>query len=98
MTLTKENKRLAIILLASSSILLIPLIAMRFTSEVNWKISDFIVAGILLVGAGITLEFILRKIKSAKNRLILILVGLLALLLIWAEFAVGILGSPLAGS
>ncbi len=98
MTLSKESKRLAVILLVSSSILLIPLIAMKFTSEVNWKISDFIVAGILLLGAGASLEFILRKIKSSKNRLILILVVLLALSLIWAELAVGIFGTPFAGS
>lgn len=98
MIITKQNKRLATILISASAVLLIPLLGMLFTNEVNWKIFDFIVAGILLGGTGLTLEFILRKIKTKRNRLFLIIGLFLALILIWTELAVGIFGTVIAGS
>lgn len=79
-------------------ILSIPLIAMQFTKEVNWTISDFLVMGILLFTTVFTIDFVLKKFKTLKSRLILI-VGIVVLLaLVLAELAVGIFGSPLAGS
>lgn len=79
-------------------ILSIPLMAMQFTKEVNWTISDFLVIGILLFTTVFTIGFVLKKVKTLKSRLILI-VGIVVLLaLVWAELAVGIFGSPLAGS
>jgi len=98
MTTSKENKRLLGILLIAVSLLFIPLIAMNFTEEVNWKLGDFLVAGVLLGGASLGLEFILRKTRTKVLKLVLITLLLLALLLVWAEMAVGIFGSPLAGS
>lgn len=98
MMITRQNKRLVTILVTAGALLFIPLIAMNFTNEVNWKVFDFIVAGILLFGAGITLEFILRNIKSQQNRIFLIIGLFLGLMLIWAELAVGILGTVIAGS
>ena len=90
------SKRLGIILGIAIVILIIPLIAMQFNSEVNWDIGDFIIAGILLFGTGILLELILAKSKKYKTLLILTVIVLL--LLIWMEMAVGIFGSPIAGS
>lgn len=79
-------------------ILSIPLMAMQFTKEVNWTIFDFLVMGILLFTTVFTIDFVLKKFKTLKSRLILI-VGIVVLLaLVWAELAVGIFGSPLAGS
>jgi len=98
MTFIKQNKRLVTILVVTTALLLIPLVAMKFTNEINWKIFDFLLAGILLFGTGLTIEFILRKIKTKRNRILLILGIVLALLLIWAELAVGIFGTPFAGS
>lgn len=93
-----KNQRLFGILIAVACILSIPLIAMQFTSEVNWSLSDFIIMGILLTGTGLLCELVLRKVRTFQGRLILIAVILVALLLIWAELAVGIFGSPFAGS
>ncbi len=94
----KQNKRLVTILVSAAALLLIPRIVMTFTNEVNWKILDFLVAGILLFGTGLTIELILRKTKSKRSRIILVVVLLIALLLIWSELAVGIFGTVIAGS
>jgi hypothetical protein len=98
MEITNQNKRLVTILAIAIAILLIPLIAMNFTNDVNWKIFDFVVAGILLVGTGLTLEFILRKIKTLRYRILFGIALFVVLFLIWAELAVGIFGTPFAGS
>lgn len=79
-------------------ILMIPLVAMQFTKEVNWTLSDFLIMGILLFATVFTIDFVLKKVKTFKSRLVLVF-GIIALLiLIWAEMAVGIFGSPIAGS
>ena len=86
----KQNKRLFIILLIPSFLLLIPFIAMLFTDELNWTASDFIIAGFLLYGTGLVCEFILRKVKKLKYRIALCGIILVILILIWVELAVGV--------
>jgi len=93
-----QNKRLFGILISKAFLLLIPLIAMQFSDEVNWKIADFAIAGVLLLATGLICEFVLQKVKKKENRIALIVVIIALLLLIWAELAVGIFGTPLAGS
>ncbi|WP_461111775.1 hypothetical protein [Spirosoma jeollabukense] len=93
-----ENKRLTGIMIAVATLLLIPFIAMQFTHEVNWSVFDFIVAGVLLFGTGLLCELVLRDVHKIEYRIAICAVLLLALFLIWAELAVGIFGTPLAGS
>ena len=93
-----QNKRLIGIVLTVALLLLIPFMAMQFTDEVNWTLSDFIVMGVLLLGTGLLCELVLRKVKKTEHRIILCAVILAALFLIWAELAVGIFGTPFAGS
>ncbi len=93
-----QNQRLAGILLTAALLLALPLIAMQFTSEVKWTLSDFVIAGILLFGTGLTLELVLRKVKQTSTRIALCAAIILALLVVWAELAVGIFGTPFAGS
>ena len=93
-----NSKRLLTIIFTTAVLLLIPLIAMRFTNEVNWTLSDFMVAGTLLLGTGLILDLILRKITSIKYRVVISTALLLVFLLIWAELAVGIFGTPFSGS
>ncbi|WP_298122085.1 hypothetical protein [Flavobacterium sp.] len=79
-------------------LLLIPLIAMQFTNEVNWSVMDFVMAGILLFGTSLVIELILRKVKSTLHRILISGIILLLLFLLWAELAVGIFGSSIAGN
>ncbi len=62
--MTLENKRLIGIVLTVVVLLLMPLIAMQFTNEVNWTLSDIVVAGVLLLGTGLICELVIRKIKK----------------------------------
>jgi Kef-type K+ transport system membrane component KefB len=93
-----QNKRFIIILLSVPFLLLIPLIAMQFTNQVNWKPLDFLAMGVLLLSTGLICELVLRKIKKTRTRIVLCFAILLILFLIWAELAVGIFGTPFAGS
>jgi ABC-type Mn2+/Zn2+ transport system permease subunit len=93
-----QNKRLIGIVLTVALLLLIPLIAMQFTDEVNWTLFDFVVAGGLLLGTGLICELVMRKVKKMEHRIVICGVLLVALLIIWAELAVGIFGTPFAGS
>jgi hypothetical protein len=93
-----KMKSLIIILGVVGAILLIPFIAMQFTTEVDWSLFDFILMGILLTGTGVLIELAIRKIKTNPQRLIVLGVILLGFFLIWVDLAVGIFGSPFAGS
>ncbi|OYX22377.1 MAG: hypothetical protein B7Z06_11765 [Flavobacteriales bacterium 32-35-8] len=92
------NKRLFAIISTVVLLLLIPLVAMLFTNEVNWTIGDFIVAGILLLSTGLAIELVLRKVNKKQNRFVLLFVILALLFVTWVELAVGIFGTPFAGS
>ncbi len=93
-----KNNRLFIILLTIPLLLLIPFIAMQFTNEVNWSVSDFAIMGSMLLITGLICDWILKRVKSLKYRLMICSVMLILFLLLWAELAVGIFGSPIAGS
>jgi|APEBP8051073302_1049394.scaffolds.fasta_scaffold29865_1 hypothetical protein len=96
--MTTQSKRLLFILAAVPILLLIPYIAMQFSNGVDWKLLDFATMGMLLLGTGLLCEFVLRKVKGTKGRILMCGLVLLAFLLIWAELAVGIFGTAFAGS
>lgn len=73
-----------------AAILLLPLVAMQFTDEVNWTAFDFVAAGVLLVGAGLAWEVATRLVSSRSGRLLIGALLLLIVALIWAQGAVGI--------
>ncbi len=93
-----SNKRLLIILSTITVLLLIPFIAMQFTKDVNWQVYDFVVMGVLLLGTGLALEFVLRKITSIRYRIMLAIFILFICFLVWVELAVGLFGTPFGGS
>jgi hypothetical protein len=92
-----KNKRVTAILITVAFLLLIPLIAMHFTNEVNWTLSDFIAAGVLLLGTGLMCELVVRKVTNIKYRIAICAALLAALLLVWLQLAVGIFSTPFAG-
>ncbi|HCM77642.1 MAG TPA: hypothetical protein DIS90_14770 [Cytophagales bacterium] len=96
--MTLANKRLIAIVLSVVLLLFVPLIAMQFTDEVNWKLGDFIIAAALLFGAGLVCEWVLRKVPKSTYRIAIIAVVLAILLLIWVELAVGLFGTPFSGT
>lgn len=93
-----KNKRPIIVVLTTAILLLIPLIAMQFTNEVNWTFSDFVVAGSLLLGAGFLFDLIVRKVHKINYRIAFLIAVVVILILTWIELAVGIFGSPFAGN
>ena len=74
-------------------ILLIPLIAMQFTNEVVWNLTDFILAGAFIFGTGAAYTLITRKSVKTTYRYAVGLALFSALLLVWVNGAVGIIGS-----
>ena len=93
-----KNKRLIGIFITVTLLLLIPAVAMQFTSEVQWGPFDFIIAGVLMLGTGLLCDFVLRKVNKFEYRIALCAAVLIAFVLIWLELAVGIFGTPLAGN
>lgn len=91
------RKGIARILLATALILLIPLLAMRFTDEVDWDPTDFVVIGSLLIGTGLIYELAIKRVSDTRYRAALTIVLAAALLLVWAELAGGVFGTPFSG-
>jgi len=86
-------KSILSIALATGLLLLVPLVAMQFTDEVVWDLTDFAVAGALLFGAGLTYELVARKAGNVAHRGAVGLAMVTALILIWMNLAVGLIGS-----
>lgn len=78
---------------ATAAILVVPLVAMQFTDEVNWSVFDFIFMGALLFGSGLAYVLISRVVNSSAYRIGVGVVVVTGFLLIWMNLAVGIIGS-----
>ncbi len=72
--------------------LLVPFVAMRFTAEVNWTLSDFIFAYVLLAGAGFAYRFATHRAGTLTYRIAAGLAVFGCLSLIWVNLAVGFIG------
>ena len=89
--------RIKRILVASSSLLIIPLFFTVISDEFNWSFFDFIIMGFMMIFVGILFELVTRVIKSGKRKKLLYGLIILLFLLLWAELGVGIFNSPIAG-
>lgn len=69
-------------------ILLVPLVAMQFSEDVAWTLSDFVVMGILLFGAGSI--FVLMARMLPKRRLAVGIGVAIVLAWLYVELAVGL--------
>ncbi|MDP2629715.1 MAG: hypothetical protein Q8P45_03395 [Candidatus Harrisonbacteria bacterium] len=87
------TKRLSVWAGVVALILLLPLVAMQFTDEANWSLSDFIFMGAALFGLGLAYELIARRSEKTVYRVAFGLGLAGAFLLFWVNGAVGIIGS-----
>ncbi|MDT8324600.1 MAG: zf-HC2 domain-containing protein [Bacteroidota bacterium] len=87
------RRKMAYVAIATVSILMIPLVAMQFTGEVNWSPADFIVMGMLLIGTGLAYVLISQVSDSRTYHAAVGVAVVTGLLLIWINLAVGIIGS-----
>jgi hypothetical protein len=87
------NQAIFSVALITGIILLVPLIAMQFTSEVAWGVGDFIIMGFLLFGTGMAYVLISRVVTHIVYRVAIGLALATTLLMIWANLAVGLIGA-----
>lgn len=73
-------------------LLLLPLVAMQFTREVNWTPFDFAFATVMIGGVGIAFELTVRATRNNAYRSGVAIALAAAFLLIWINGAVGIIG------
>jgi hypothetical protein len=78
------------IALATAFILLVPLVAMQITDEVDWGVADFVFAGALLAGTGLLLELAVRKPGKLAYRGAAVAIGVAAIVLGEADDAPGL--------
>jgi hypothetical protein len=76
-----------------SALILLPLVAMQITDEVDWEVADFAFAGALVVGVGVTFELALRMTGNRAYRAAVAVALAAAFILVWVNAAVGIIGS-----
>jgi hypothetical protein len=77
--------------LATAFMLLVPLVAMQFTDEVDWGVADFAVAGALLGGTGLLLHRLAaRKAGNIAYQAVATAIGVAAIVLGEADDAPGL--------
>jgi hypothetical protein len=74
-------------------LIILPAVAMQFTSEVNWTMADFAFAVVMLGGVGLAFEMAVRANGSWAYRGGAAIALGAGLLLLWANAAVGIVGN-----
>ena len=76
----------------AAGLILLPLVAMQFTREVNWTVSDFVFAIVMFGSVGLGLELAVRRGDRSYTFAAAIAL-LVSLLSIWFTGAVGIIGN-----
>jgi hypothetical protein len=91
MTMSRSTYRSAVrVALVTTAVLLVPLVAMQFTEEVNWSPFDFVFAAALLGGTGLLLELAVRKPSRFAYRVATTAVGVGAIVLGQVDDAPGL--------
>ena len=89
----RRNRWQAAVWGTAALVLLLPLVAMQFTEEVNWDLADFVIFGGMLVGACGTYELAARVTSSKAYRAAVAVALAAAFILVWMNLAVGIIGN-----
>lgn len=85
-------KPLIIVALVTGIILLVPLIAMQYTREVNWGVGDFIIMGVLLFSTGAALVILTAYSNNVIHKVAMVFAIGATFLMIWSNLAVGLIG------
>lgn len=93
-----QKQKTAFIYGIPAALLSIPALGNIFSSEFDWTTSDFIIAAVLLFGTAFLIDMVQRVIKNTTYKIIVCGIMILLLLLTWVEMAVGLFGTPIAGS
>lgn len=88
-----QHKPIVRIALATALLLMVPLVAMQFTDEVVWTLFDFVVAGALLFGTGVSFVLVARHSDHLVYKAAAGLALASGLFLIWSNLAVGLIGN-----
>jgi hypothetical protein len=75
------------------ALILTPLVAMQFTSEVDWDETDFIVATIIFGIVGGLIELTVRLSSNGYFRIGAMFAVLAGFIVVWANLAVGMIGN-----
>jgi hypothetical protein len=74
-------------------LLLLPAVAMQFTSEVNWDGADFTFAGVMFAMVGGLFELAARAARDLSYRMAVVVAVVCPVLQLWITLAVGIIGN-----
>lgn len=77
----------------AACLLLLPLVAMLFTDEVNWTVGDFIFIGLLIGLVGLAFELTVRVSRNWSHRAGVAAALAASFLTVWVNGAVGMIGS-----
>lgn len=97
-TLNISKRVLLVAISAIGILLIIPLIVVYLNSQLSWTGTDFVLGGLLFLGTILLFGLMFLQTKATWFRTALAIVLVACLLLVWAELAVGIFGTPFAGS
>ena len=92
-TETKRESWTKWLWVGAAALLLVPFIAMRVTTEVNWTLGDFIFAGLMLAALCGLVQLAVRRSTKAMYRWAMALAALGGFAVIWVNLAVGIVAS-----
>lgn len=86
-----SGRRMAAWCAAVLLLLMLPLLAMQVTGQVDWDVFDFAVVGALLIGAGVSYELAARMTASTAYRAAAGVALAAVFLLAWVIGAVGVI-------
>jgi hypothetical protein len=84
------SKSIKKVLGITTLLMLIPAVGQLFSREISWGPEDFVLAAMLLAGTGIAYVLAARRLQTPGLRMLAGSALGAALLLVWAELAVGI--------
>lgn len=81
------------VVLGTAALMTIPLMAKLFVDDFQWTGFDFLAATLMLLAAGTFYQVIARKALNTTYRVACALAAFTSLFLLWANLAVGLIGS-----